>query len=94
MPKTQEPSARRASDAERMREWRRKNLQGGDSPMVAMSMNVSVTAKAKLARLARWHGVSQKEMFERLVAEAERSLVGPMSGEDDSRYYAPFRSHS
>lgn len=61
-----------ATNAERQRAYRQRHLQDVDGAGERLNMVVSVQAKAQLGRLASHHGISQRAMLERLLAEAER----------------------
>ena len=65
-----------ATNAERQRAYRQRHLQDVDSIGARLNLVVSVQAKAQLGRLARHHGVSQRAMLERLLAEAEQAAPG------------------
>ena len=65
-----------ATNAERQRAYRQRHLQDVDSIGARLNLVVSVQAKAQLRRLARHHGISQRAMVERLLAEAEQASAG------------------
>jgi hypothetical protein len=48
---------------------------------------VELQAKRRLERLASWQGVTHRIVLERLLAQAERTIVDALPTEEQSRYY-------
>lgn len=71
------------STAERQQAYRRRHLAEGDAER--LNLVVSVQAKRQLERLARHRGVTQREILERILAQAERRTVANLK--DTTRYY-------
>jgi len=63
--------------AERQREFRQRKLTEGTD--ARLDMVVSASAAAALQRLARHHGISQRAMLERVLADAEDSTLAGMA---------------
>lgn len=64
-----------ATNAERQRAYRQRHLQDiSDSMAARINVIVGAGTKAQLERLARHHGLSQRAMLERLLADAEREV--------------------
>lgn len=69
------------TSAERQRAYRQRRQDDAER----LNMVVSVSAKRQLERLARHHGVAQRVMLERLLADAERAVVDELK--DPGDYY-------
>lgn len=70
--------------AERQRAYRQRKLADGTD--ARLDVLVSASAAAALQRLARHHGISQRAMLERVLADAEQAAVAGMG--DPSDYYS------
>ena len=75
------------SNAERQRAYRERHLNdvAGDSERI--NTVVSMSAKLSLERLASCHGESQRAMLERVIAEAEDTLLSQLTSRKQSKYY-------
>jgi hypothetical protein len=70
--------------AERQRAYRQRRQEDAER----LNLVVSVSAKRQLERLARHHGVTQRAMLERLLAEAEGAAVDSLKDSaSQTRYY-------
>jgi hypothetical protein len=69
------------SAAERQREYRQRRPFAGQDGNGERRINTWVSTGAALAlqRLARHHGVTQREMLERLVLDADRQVCAGLS---------------
>lgn len=74
------------SGAERQAAYRARHLRG-DGEGARLNMVVSVQAKAQMERLAARYGVTQREVVERLLREAESTLLDAMSPIEQRRYW-------
>ena len=76
-----------STNAERQAEFRRRHLQDVDGDCARLNAIVSITAKAKLDRLARHYGVTRRAMLESLLAEAEQEAVSGMKRSEERTYF-------
>lgn len=70
--------------AERQRAYRQR-IRDGQGERI--NLTVSVTTKHQLERLAHHYGVTQRAMLERLLADAEGSVVDGLSGKAAREYF-------
>lgn len=75
------------SNAERQANYRARHLKSEDGRGERLNVVIDVHAKACLARLARHHGISQREVLERLLGDAEQTVLEGLA--DKSAYEAP-----
>ena len=75
------------TNAERQRRYRKRQLQELDSPRMRLNTDLRITAKSALTRLARHYAVTEKVMLERLIANAESTVVAGLSGAAQKEYY-------
>ena len=73
------------SNAERQAEYRARRRAEGESQL--LSTAVSFRTKNSLVRLAACHGVTQREMLERIVEEAEKKLLDRVGNRHADAYY-------
>lgn len=71
------------SAAERQRAYRQRKLTEGTD--ARLDVVVSASAAAALQRLARHHGVTQRAMIEKVLADAEGATVAGMT--DTAAYF-------
>lgn len=76
------------SNADRQRAYRERHLNSTEGTADRLAMLVDVDAKRKLERLARHHGITQRAMLERIIADTERALVDGMQAGEQKAYYA------
>lgn len=71
-------------NAKRQAEYRKRHIKEGSD----QRLNVILDLQAKLAldRMARLHGVSNKELLERVLLETQSKLIAGMDGEQKTRY--------
>lgn len=62
------------TSAERQADYRARRATAGDNGERRINTWVSTGAALALARLAQHHGLSQREMLERLLLEAEKDI--------------------
>ncbi len=86
MAKRRKPTSAQ-SNAERQAAYRQRHLHDVDGQGERINMVVTVQAKAQLERLARYYGVTQREVLARVLAEAERKVVDEFSRADEKVYY-------
>lgn len=74
------------ANAKRQAEYRKRHLKEGSD----QRLNVILGSAAKLAleRMAKLHGVSNKELLERVLLETQSQLIADMDGEQQARYYS------
>lgn len=63
------------TNAERQRDYRNRHLHAEGGKGERLNMVINLHAKRALERLAACYGVTQREMFERLVHAADRQAV-------------------
>lgn len=80
--------ARTASGAERQAAYRRRHLNEVDTVDSArLNTIVPVATKRALERLAKRYAVTQREMLEKLIGDAERVATDGMRTAELRRYY-------
>ncbi|MDX2257932.1 MAG: hypothetical protein NW205_03350 [Hyphomicrobiaceae bacterium] len=75
------------SNAARQAAYRRRHLHDVNGQGERINIVATVQAKAKLERLARHYGVTQRELLARVLAGAERKVVDGLSRGDERTYY-------
>lgn len=73
------------ANAKRQAEYRKRHIKEGSD----QRLNVILDLQAKLAleRMAKLHGVSNKELLERVLLEAQSQLLANLNDEQQNRYY-------
>ena len=66
-----------ASNSERQAAYRRRHAENGGG---RINMHVEARTEFALRRLARHYAVTQREMLDRLIAEAESAVIAGMDG--------------
>ncbi len=74
------------TNAERQAAYRARHFKAADGERERLSLAVSVTAKAQLLRLTSCYGVTQREVVESLLAQAERALSEAMTEKEWKQY--------
>lgn len=77
------------TNAERQAAYRQRHLASEDGRGERLNVVIDVHARACLQRLARHHGISQRQMLERLLTGAEQSVLEGLA--DKSAYEAVTR---
>lgn len=72
--------------AERQRKYRESRKMAGENGYRQINAWVSTEAALALKRLARRHGVTQREMLERLLIDAQDTVMRGLSDEELSDY--------
>ncbi|MTK63180.1 MAG: hypothetical protein F8N15_01230 [Methanobacterium sp.] len=72
------------SNAERQADYRRRQREGDGT---RLSMIVPFSASMTLRRLAAHGGISQIEVLQTLLRNAERDLLAGMTAKEQSAYY-------
>lgn len=75
------------SPAERQAAYRQKHLHDFDGTKSRLNLLIEHRAKLALARLANRYGVTQTELLERMILEAQTRELDGMSAEDTTAYY-------
>ena len=70
--------------AQRQAEYRARRRQQGDT--ARLNTEVSLIAHIALERLAHHHGLTQRQMLERLLIEPDEALCRTLEGDDFRRY--------
>jgi Replication regulatory protein RepB len=71
--------------AERQAAYRARHRgAGGDGAL--LNVTISAAAKSELERLARHHGLTQRAMIERLIADGRSSALDGMTAEQAAQY--------
>lgn len=73
-----------ATAAERQRAYRQRVRDGQGE---RINLTVSVSAKRQLERLARHQGLTQRQVLERLLADAEGAVVDGLSAKAAREYF-------
>ncbi len=74
------------SNAQRQARYRKNTRERADGYTARLNTEVAFAAKSALKCLSLWHGVSQREMLERLIDEADKKLGQSLSEEEYERY--------
>lgn len=74
-----------SSNAERQHAYRDRHLKDGE--LERLDTLIDMHAKHRLERLASCYGLTQREMLERLLLEAESSLFERLSSDEQDAYY-------
>lgn len=72
------------TNAQPQAEYRARRRQQGD--IVHLNMEVILIAHIALERLARYHGLTQHKMLERLLIEPDEALCRALENDDFRRY--------
>ena len=75
------------SNAERQAAYRERHFKALDGELERLNLAVSVPAKAQLGRLASCYAVTQREVIESLLAQAERRLLNDLAPDEHSQYF-------
>ncbi|MHB1301809.1 MAG: hypothetical protein ACYCY8_13225 [Burkholderiales bacterium] len=75
------------SNAKRQADYRARHLHDVDGKGERLNMVIDLTTKRALERLAKCYGVTQRQMLERLVDDAERAVLDKISLPAYSGYY-------
>jgi hypothetical protein len=75
------------TNAERQAAYRRRHLKEMNGMLERLNMMLSLHAKRQLERLAAGYGVTQRELLERLLAEAERAALDTLPANAQDDYY-------
>ena len=75
------------SNAERQRAYRANRPFAGENGERRLSAWLTTAASLALARLANHYGVTRRQILERLLLEADKSVSDNMSDEEAGRYY-------
>ena len=73
--------------AERQRRYRQKHLKDFDAQLERLQCVVSLHAKRALERLAVFYGLSQRDMLEQVINEAEQRLTAQLTGSEQDQFY-------
>ena len=74
------------ANAKRQAEYRKRHLKEGSDQRLNVILDLA--AKLALERMAKLHGVSNKELLERVLLETQSQLIADMDGEQQARYYS------
>ncbi|CAI2154331.1 Uncharacterised protein [Serratia fonticola] len=72
------------TNAQRQAEYRARRRRDGVS--THLNIEVSLIAHFALERLAHHHGLTQRQMLERLLIEPDEALCKSLEGDDFRRY--------
>jgi hypothetical protein len=75
------------SNAERQARWRRNHLRA-DGDRVRLQLCIDTEAYDRLVRLGAYYQRTAAELFEQLMASAERHVEGRLSGQALAQYRA------
>jgi hypothetical protein len=76
-------------NAERQRLYRANRPTAGENGERRINTFVSTGAKLALTRLAARYAVTEREMLQRLIVDAEAELTGPMTDSEFEAYQLP-----
>lgn len=85
------------SNAERQAAYRARHFKAVDGGLERLSLALSVPAKARLERLATCYAVTQRELIESLLEQAEHKLLDELTANEQKQYFdrtAPLRSNA
>jgi hypothetical protein len=75
------------TNAQRQAAYRVRHLKDADGLGERLNMVVSVDAKNQLQRLASCYGVTQRQLIERVLADAQREVLNKLDSERANAYY-------
>ena len=77
------------TNAQRQAAYREKRLKSGENLSLRLNYMIDLHAKNALERLASCYCVTQQEMIEKLITDAEQSLLNNMdvSSDEYMKYY-------
>jgi len=75
------------SNAERQAAYRTRHFKAIDGGLERLNLAVSVATKARLMRMASCYAVTQREVIESLLAQAERRLLESLPAAEHGRYF-------
>ena len=75
------------TNAERQRAYRARHLHDIDGGGERINTVIKVSAKRSLERLTACYGVTQREMIERLIADAQTKVLRKLTPAQQERYY-------
>jgi hypothetical protein len=83
------PPANPKTNAQRQSDYRQRHLHDMDGNAARLNQFISYPAKCALERLSACYGVTQRELLESLITEAEADTVMKItrSGKHESDYY-------
>jgi hypothetical protein len=74
------------ANAKRQAEYRKRHLKEGSDQR--LNVILGLDAKMALERMAKLHGVSNKELLEQVLLETQSQLIADMDGEQQACYYS------
>lgn len=74
-------------NAERQAKYREAHLKSENGTLSRLNMVIDMHAKIRLERLAGHYAVTQKEVLERLLASAEKSVLDGLTADQANLYY-------
>jgi hypothetical protein len=75
------------TNAQRQAAYRVRHLKDTEGLGERLNMVVSVDAKNQLKRLASCYGVTQRQLIERLLADAQSQALNTLNGTQANAYY-------
>lgn len=78
--------AQKKANAKRQAEYRQRHIKEGSDQRLNVILDIDV--KLALERMAKLHGVSNKEVLQRVLLDAQSRLLADMNGEQQAAYYA------
>jgi hypothetical protein len=76
-----------SKNAERQAKYRETHLKSEDGTQSRLNMVIDMHAKLKLERLAVYYAVTQKEVLERILSQAEAAVTDDMHGDQANLYF-------
>ncbi|EFR8872221.1 hypothetical protein H1Z24_001508 [Salmonella enterica] len=74
------------TNAERQARYRRNTRERREDYTARLNTEILFGVKSALKRLALYHGLSQREMLEQLITQADDALRQSMNDEECDRY--------
>jgi hypothetical protein len=84
MEKSKKPAL---TNAQRQAAYREKHLKSEDGTGERLNVVIDAQAKRALERLAKYYGVTNKSMLERLVLGVQAQLLAQFDGDQQNDYY-------
>lgn len=76
---------KKKDNAKRQAEYRKRHIKEGSDQRLNVILDLDV--KLALERMAKFHGVSNKSLLERVLLDAQSRLLEDMNVEQQTRYY-------
>jgi hypothetical protein len=78
--------SQKIANAKRQAEYRKRRLKDGTDQRLNVILNLP--AKLALERMAKLHGITNKDLLEQVLLAAQSQLLKDLDDDQTTRYYA------